>query len=136
MVSFYFITAKKLNYMTEAMIQAFATMRNVAGEIYGAIAAMEYAINHNIKYLSIYYDYMGIAKWCTGEWNATKEGTIAYKKFYNKAKKHVNITFCKVKGHSGDKYNDMADALAKRPAVCNNLFGIHSNYLLESQKVC
>ena len=57
---------------------------------------------------------MGIAKWCTGEWNATKEGTIAYKKFYNKAKKHVNITFCKVKGHSGDKYNDMADALAKK----------------------
>ena len=35
-------------------------------------------------------------------------------KFYNKAKKHVNITFCKVKGHSGDKYNDMADALAKK----------------------
>ena len=93
---------------------SLATMRNVAGEIYGAIAAMEYAINHNIKYLSIYYDYMGIAKWCTGEWNATKEGTIAYKKFYNKAKKHVNITFCKVKGHSGDKYNDMADALAKK----------------------
>ncbi|HAX73386.1 MAG TPA: hypothetical protein DCY20_07670, partial [Firmicutes bacterium] len=25
---------------------------------------------------------------------------------------HVNVQFVKVKGHSGDKYNDLADALA------------------------
>ena len=91
-----------------------ASMRNVSGEILGAMAAVERAIELKLPEVTIYYDYMGIAKWCTGEWNATKEGTIAYKKFYNKAKKHVNITFCKVKGHSGDKYNDMADALAKK----------------------
>lgn len=109
-----FHNGKEIKLYDRGNDPSLATMRNVAGEIYGAIAAMKYAINHNIKYLSIYYDYMGIAKWCTGEWNATKEGTIAYKKFYNKAKKHVNIAFCKVKGHSGDKYNDMADALAKK----------------------
>lgn len=90
-----------------------ATMRNVAGEIYGSMAAMTYALENNIKTLSIYYDYMGIAKWCTGEWKTNKDGTIAYKKYYDKARKKVNIIFEKVKGHSGDKYNDLADKLAK-----------------------
>ena len=41
-----------------------ASMRNVAGEIFGSMAAMEYAVNHGITNLSIYYDYMGISKWC------------------------------------------------------------------------
>ena len=38
-----------------------ASMRNVAGEIFGSMAAMEYAVNHGITNLSIYYDYMGIS---------------------------------------------------------------------------
>ena len=91
-----------------------ASMRNVAGEIYGSMAAMKYALEKGIKKLSIYYDYMGIAKWCTGEWKTNKDGTIAYKKYYDKIKKSVDITFEKVKGHSGDKYNDLADSLAKK----------------------
>ena len=66
-----------------------ASMRNVAGEIFGSMAAMEYAVNHGITNLSIYYD-------------------------YNKIKAKVNVQFEKVKGHSGDKYNDMADMLAKK----------------------
>lgn len=91
-----------------------AAMRNVAGEIYGSMAAMDYAVKHHVKNLSIYYDYMGIAKWCTGEWKANKAGTIAYKKYYDKIRKKVSITFHKVKGHSGDKYNDLVDKLAKK----------------------
>lgn len=91
-----------------------ASMRNVAGEIFGSMAAMEYAVNHGITNLSIYYDYMGISKWCTGEWKANKKGTIAYRDYYNKIKAKVNVQFEKVKGHSGDKYNDMADMLAKK----------------------
>ena len=96
--------------------EEMATMRNVAGEIYGSMAAMEYAVEHHIKELSIYYDYMGIAKWCTGEWKANKSGTIAYKKYFDKIKRKVHITFHKVKGHSGDTYNDLVDKLAKE--VC------------------
>lgn len=91
-----------------------ASMRNVAGEIYGSMAAMEYAIKNGAKSLTIYYDYMGIEKWCVGNWQTNKPGTIAYKKFYDKAKKRISIAFEKVKGHSGDKYNELADALAKQ----------------------
>lgn len=94
--------------------EEMASMRNVAGEIYGSMAAMEYAIKNNVQSLTIYYDYMGISKWCTGEWKTNKKGTTLYKKYYEQAKKKVNISFEKVKGHSGDKYNDLADSLAKK----------------------
>ncbi len=90
-----------------------ASMRNVAGEIKGAERAMQYCLDNGIKSLEIYYDYEGIEKWCTGEWKTNKEGTIAYKRFYDEIAKSVRVSFNKVKGHSGDKYNDMADRLAK-----------------------
>lgn len=93
---------------------SLAGMRNVAGEIMGARAAMEYAIANNKKKLVIYHDYEGIAKWPLGLWKANKEGTIAYKAYFDEAKKKVSIRFEKVTGHSGDKYNDYADRLAKQ----------------------
>ncbi len=96
--------------------EELATMRNVAGEIKGAEAAMRYAAENGYKKLTIYHDYEGIAKWCMGEWKTNKEGTKAYKQIYDEFSKHIDITFVKVKGHSGDKYNDMADALAKKAA--------------------
>ena len=66
------------------------------------------------KDLLIYYDYEGIEKWCSGEWKANKEGTIYYRQFCIEAMKKINISFKKVKAHSGNKYNDMADKLAKQ----------------------
>lgn len=90
-----------------------ALMRNVAGEIKGAEFAMSYCIDNDIKAVDIYHDYEGVARWPLGSWKANKVGTIAYKEFYDNAKKSVRIHFVKVKGHSGDKYNDLADKLAK-----------------------
>lgn len=90
-----------------------AEMRNVAGEIKGAEFVMKYCVQNNIPEVSIYYDYAGIEKWCTGEWKANKSGTIHYRDIYNLYSKTVHIVFHKVKGHSGDKYNDLADSLAK-----------------------
>lgn len=91
-----------------------ATMRNVAGEIKASELAMQYAIENGFKSIDIYHDYQGISSWCLGEWKTNKSGTIAYKKFYNSIKDSLSVNFIKVKGHSGDKYNDMADELAKR----------------------
>lgn len=93
-----------------------ATMRNVAGEIKGAEAAMRYAAEHGYKKLVIYHDYEGIAKWCQGLWKTNKSGTIEYKKFFDRMSEKIHIEFVKVKGHSGDMYNDMADELAKKAA--------------------
>lgn len=94
--------------------EELATMRNVAGEIKGSECAMKFALEHNCKKIYIYHDYEGIARWCLGDWKTNKEGTKAYKEFYLETAKKVDICFVKVKGHSGDKYNDVADELAKK----------------------
>lgn len=89
-------------------------MRNVAGEIEASKIAMMYCIENNIENLILYFDYEGIEKWCTGAWKTNKEGTIEYKKFYDAAKEKLNVKFVKVRAHSGDKYNEVADKLAKK----------------------
>ncbi len=89
-----------------------ATMHNVAGEIKGAEAAMQYCLDNGIKAVTVYHDYEGIAKWPLRLWKANKEGTIAYRDFFDAASKSVSIDFVKVKGHSGVKYNEMSDKLA------------------------
>lgn len=90
-----------------------ASMRNVAGEILGSMAAVERAIQMGIKELTIYYDYAGIEKWVTGEWKRNKPGTIAYYDYMQSVKDQIQISFVKVKGHSGIEGNEEADRLAK-----------------------
>ncbi len=104
----------KEEHFAEAFEEAeLAEMRNVAGEIKGAMFAMAYCRQQGIRELTLCYDYEGIEKWCTGAWAARKAGTQAYKQFYDAVKQDVQVTFIKIKGHSGDKYNELADELAK-----------------------
>ncbi len=90
-----------------------ARMRNVAGEIEGAKAAMRYALEQGLRHIVIFHDYEGIAKWCTRGWKANLPATQAYRDFYDAARKQVRIDFRKVAGHSGDRCNNLADKLAK-----------------------
>lgn len=94
--------------------EEMALMRNVAGEIKASELAITYAIENFYDEISIFYDYEGIAKWPLGEWKANKEGTKRYRSFYEEAAKKIKINFIKVKGHSGNRYNDLADKLAKK----------------------
>ena len=93
--------------------EAGGKLRNVAGEIKGAELAIEYCREHGIDSVTIYHDYMGVGKWADDEWKANLEMTRAYKAYIRKARQSMSIRFIKVKGHSGDRYNDLADALAK-----------------------
>lgn len=91
-----------------------AKMRNVSGELMGAIEAIKWAIERKKKRLYLHYDYAGIENWAKGNWKTNKEGTKAYKKFYDSIKGKIDIQFIKVKAHSGVKYNEEADLLAKK----------------------
>lgn len=93
---------------------SLAKMRNVAGEIKGCEFAISYALEHQWEAIDIYYDYYGIEKWALGEWKRNLSETQAYYEFCQDALSKMKIRFVKVKGHSGDKYNDLADALAKK----------------------
>lgn len=101
-------------YSVKGNEKSLVGMRNVAGEIEAAKIAMNYCIENNIENLILYFDYEGIEKWCTGVWKTNKEGTINYKRFYDSIKNKLNVKFVKVKAHTGDKYNEEADKLAKK----------------------
>lgn len=90
-----------------------AEMHNVAGELEGAKKAIDYAIKENAASIDIYYDYQGIESWANGFWKTNKPATKAYAAYVKEARKRLEIRFHKVKGHSGDIWNEKADQLAK-----------------------
>lgn len=94
-----------------------AEMRNVSGEIKGAMVAMNLAIEKGKDILYLHFDYTGIEQWAKGSWKTNKDGTRAYKEFYDSIKAKLNVVFIKVKAHSGIEYNEEADKLAKEAMI-------------------
>lgn len=92
---------------------AFDTGRNITGEIFGAMKAMQYCLENNIKSLDLYYDYAGIEAWATGTWKANKEITKRYVKFYEALKDKLDVNFIKVQAHTDVELNEKVDRLAK-----------------------
>lgn len=88
-------------------------MRNVSGEIKGAMIAMEKAIEKKKNILYLYFDYTGIEHWAKGDWKTNKNGTRLYKEFYDSIKDKLQVVFIKVRAHTGVEYNEEADRLAK-----------------------
>ena len=90
-----------------------ASLRNVAGEVMGAVRAIQYCRKYGISEVEIYHDYNGIGKWGNDEWKANLPLTQKYKRFVANARTQMKITFIKVAAHTGNKYNEEADRLAK-----------------------
>ena len=88
--------------------------RNIAGEIEGVKQAILWAIDSNKQRIKIFYDYEGIEKWTTKEWESRVKVSQEYSKFFDEKSKLINIEFEHVKAHSGIVYNEKADELAKR----------------------
>lgn len=95
--------------------------KNIAGEVLGAINALEWAVSNNYKKIKIYHDYEGISKWINGEWKCSSPVSEMYYKVYeNRFKDYFDsIAFFKVTAHSGIQYNDTADSLAKQALFQN-----------------
>lgn len=92
----------------------YVGMRNVMGEITAAKIAVKYAIKRHYDTVRIYYDYEGIEGWAAKEWKCNKPATGNYKKYMMESQKNIKIEFYKVKAHTGNTYNEMADRLAKK----------------------
>lgn len=87
--------------------------RNIAGELTGARKAIEWCLEHDIQNLILYHDYIGIQKWADHEWKCNIPLTENYQKFIDGVKDKIFIQFCKCAAHTGIRYNEMADQLAK-----------------------
>lgn len=92
----------------------YVTMRNVAGEVLGAVKAMEYALSVGAHKLVLHFDYQGIESWAKGTWKRNNDLTRGYHEFTKNIQSKLELVFKKVKGHSGDPFNDLADELAKQ----------------------
>ena len=91
-----------------------AKQRNVAGEVMGSKLAIDWCRTNGIKKAEIYHDYEGIGAWADGKWKANNGLTQGYRDFVAEARKEMDIKFVKVKAHAGNKYNELADKLAKK----------------------
>ncbi|MBQ6440519.1 MAG: ribonuclease HII [Mogibacterium sp.] len=91
-----------------------AQQRNVAGEIMGSKLAIEHCIANGMKAVEIYHDYEGIGAWADRKWKANNPLTQGYRDYVAEARKNIDIRFVKVKAHAGNKYNELADRLAKK----------------------
>lgn len=90
------------------------SMRNVTGEMLGAMYAVRTAMKSGYSCVELYYDYEGIEKWVTGAWKCKKEHTKKYAQAMQEWGAQIKIVFHKVAAHTSVKYNELADKTAKR----------------------
>ena len=92
-------------------ITAFdAESRNIDGEVMASFQAMRW-LDSNDKTGTICHDYEGIARWAKGEWQA--KSNIA-KRYVAAAQPYLHRgCFEKVEAHTGVKWNELVDKLAK-----------------------
>lgn len=93
--------------------------RNVTGEIMAVMTMLRklykrYSKPDEKNAVVIYHDYEGIQKWAENEWAAKKPISQEYKQCIDKARAYFDISFVKVKAHSGDKWNEYVDSLASK----------------------
>lgn len=88
-------------------------LRNVTGEMLGAMFAVKWCVENGYSAVRVCYDYSGIEMWATGRWKAKTNLTKKYTDFMKDNMKKIEMTFQKIEAHTGNKYNEEADRLAK-----------------------
>jgi ribonuclease HI len=106
------------------------SIRQIAGELLGAIRAVKYAVENNLKEIVILHDYVGVCYHATGFWERKEKSSQKYYDDINKIIKgnDLSVTFVKVDSHTGDLFNEIVDEFAKK-AVDIPVKGETSKYL-------
>lgn len=92
------------------------SMRQIGGELLGAINAMLYAKNNNCQQVVIFLDYKGVCYHALDYWKRDKPFSEIYYQWVQKFMRdnaNIKIIFCKVDAHTSDDFNELADGFAK-----------------------
>ena len=93
-------------------VDNYTESRQIGGELQATMEVIKYCQANNISKIDIYYDYKGIELWATGKWKANKPLTQSYRAFMQA--QDIKVHWHKVKSHTGVKWNEVADDLAKQ----------------------
>ncbi|MGL5244101.1 MAG: viroplasmin family protein [Sarcina sp.] len=92
-----------------------SNIRQIAGELEGAVKAVEYALKKGEKKVVLFHDYEGIFHHATGSWDRREDSSENYyNKMNNLFKKGIEVVFVKVDSHTGDLFNELADERCKK----------------------
>ncbi|MPQ44039.1 viroplasmin family protein [Clostridium tarantellae] len=92
-----------------------SNIRQIAGELEGAVKAVEYALKKGEKKVVLFHDYEGIFHHATGSWDRREESSeIYYDKMNKLFKEGIEVIFVKVDSHTGDLFNELADERCKK----------------------
>ena len=101
-------------------------IRQIAGELEGAVKGVQYALSRGEKKVVIFHDYIGICYHATGFWERREESS---KEYYNKMQQlmscGIEVIFVKVDSHTGDLFNELVDE------KCKERLGIKSDKTVE-----
>lgn len=94
--------------------EEYADSNHIAGEIFGVINALDWAISNEFEKIKIYHDYEGLSKWISGEWDANSKVGKMYKSLYEvKFKDFLEVIFEQAPSKSNVIYKEKAIQLAK-----------------------
>ena len=83
---------------------------NNTAEIQAAIEACKWARSQNYKEFTIYSDSMYVIGTMTKNWKRNKNNDLWI--ILDEIRRELEITWTHIKGHSGNKWNELCDALA------------------------
>jgi ribonuclease HI len=92
-------------------------LKNIYGELRATIMGLELVSSKGYEEVNLYYDYLGIEKYGNMEWSTDLEFISLYTNRMRQLKSKIRINFIKVTSHTGNKYNELADKIAKE--ACN-----------------
>lgn len=79
--------------------------------------ALQHVLPACVDPIMIHYDFTGIESWATGKWNCNNEITRTYRDFIKNVMEIHDISFTKIRSHSGNPWNDHVDRLARRAFI-------------------
>lgn len=98
---------------TKQLGEEFIACRSVAAELEAVKESINWALQYGKSKILIYYDYAGIENWANGQWKANNAIAKEYVRFIQEKSALLQIEFIKVPAHSGVKFNEEVDAVAR-----------------------